>query len=464
MAGPESAIPVGTQFSPDLVDLREFLRACIRHGGDKPAMERAVWQAPVRIAPVRAPPTRRRASLPLEAARQYGLLDAAYQPTDLARKLADLASDRMYSEFARHILLNLRGLRVVEAAQQMAMDEPLTGTRITGDTLAAYLTAQGFRVTIHNTAINSLRMWLAKAGVFRDGWAVDGGAKAVLLGLNDKDIAALVQLNEQERAFLLALCRLNPTGPIAASRVREMAENIIGIGYIDRSSLPKLMRPLEEAGLVRVRSGGTRSGKTATVETTEKFSSEVLQPFVERTVKDMDAVVTDYYNRAIPEILTQLDANDSDTKGRALEAYAIQVMRLLGLRFVKWRLRAGDSRSAEVDVVMAGVMGGVPTRWQVQCKNQTVAMSVEDVAKEVGLVPLTKATHILIISRGGYTKPALAYARDVMRQSQVSLFLLDSDDFESIRSSRGAALAGIIRRKSEEIGSLPRVGLETLGG
>ncbi|MCY3565349.1 MAG: hypothetical protein OXH27_04130, partial [Gammaproteobacteria bacterium] len=98
----------------------------------------------------------------MEAAKQYGLLDDAYGATDLCRQLDGMDERSMYRSFARHILLNLGGLRVVEAVQQM-QHENLT---VSSDSLAAYLTEQGFFVAEHNTAVNSLRMWLAKAGLF----------------------------------------------------------------------------------------------------------------------------------------------------------------------------------------------------------------------------------------------------------------------------------------------------------
>src|SRR5437867_9960885 len=109
---PQSAIPVGTQFSPELVDLAAFLTIICQYSGDKPSMERAIWASPVRVAPVRQAPTRRRASLPLEAAVQYGLLDDDYNATDLAKKLSKLSERDLYDAFARHILLHRGGLRV----------------------------------------------------------------------------------------------------------------------------------------------------------------------------------------------------------------------------------------------------------------------------------------------------------------------------------------------------------------
>jgi hypothetical protein len=284
MPRPTSAIPVGTQFSPDLVNLKAFCAELIAGNGVKDVLEDRVWQPNVRIAKRTGPPTRRGRSLPLESARQYGLLNKDYSATQLAEALAAADEDLGIELFGRHILLECGGLRVVEAAQQMQQDQAFTGVRVTGDTLAAYLTAQGFTVIEHNTAINSLRMWLANAGIFKGkGWQVDENRKRELLGLDDMDIATLVSLPSDSAAMAIALCRIKPTAPVLASEVRELAEVIEG-RRLGRSSLPKLLEPLKVAGLIDFKSGGTRSGKSAKVWLEDKFNAEVLEPFLTITV------------------------------------------------------------------------------------------------------------------------------------------------------------------------------------
>lgn len=462
MAGQESAIPVGTQFAPSLIDLPLFLGAIIEHSGDKDAMQDTVWRPPTRIKDVAREPTRRRGSLPLEAARQYGLLNEKYEATDLAIQLAKHEEQDLYDEFARHILLKLGGLRVVEGAQQMAMDEAFTQVQVTGDSLAEYLTDQGFPVTVHNTAINSMRMWLAKAGVFNErGWDVNAAAKERLLGLDDSMIASLTTFTEEEQAFLLALCRINPRGRFPAAKVRDLGEQVLG-RRMPRASLPKLMKPMADAGLLTVESGGTARGKTAHLKTTKAFDAEVLEPFLEHAVHQMDAVLTEYYKMDFTTIEKNLRARDTHVKGQALEAYAIRVMRLLGLRFVKWRARAKEfTGQAEVDAVMVGTMGAVPTRWQVQCKNTpSKPVTLDQVAKEVGLAPLTKATHILVMANSDFTKDAIVYAQEIMRQTPLSIFLVDGREFQRILDSNGGDLASILRQKAHDVAMLPRTGLD----
>lgn len=450
-----SAIPVGTQFSPDLIDLESFLAKIVANTGNKAALENEVWKPGVRIRQPTRSPTKRRRSLPLEAAVQYGLLEpSTYNATPLAVRLAKLKPPDLYEEFAKHILIERGGLRVVEAVQQMQMD----GIPVTGDSLAEYLTDQGFRVTVHNTAVNSMRMWLSKAGLFPErGWDVDVGRKSALVGLSDERIAALVGMTPEQQAFLLALCRINPSGQHPAAEVRNLAETILGRRFA-RASLPKaVLDELKSAGLIDYTTKGTRGGKTATLRTTPQFRKDVLEPFVEHAIKDLDAVLTDYYRKSPAEIYAQLESSNTATKGRALEAYAVHIMRLMGLRFVAWRKRAKDSTGqAEVDVVMAGLVGGLPTRWQVQCKNTPSGrVSLEDVAKEVGLLPITKATHLMVVANCLFTGDAKTYANEVMRNNPVMIFLLEKKDFEVVRNSPGS-FPLILQAKAEQISQLRR--------
>ena len=49
MSSEASEIPVGTQFSPNLIDLAEFIKAIIAHSGDKTKQEKAIWKPPVNL-------------------------------------------------------------------------------------------------------------------------------------------------------------------------------------------------------------------------------------------------------------------------------------------------------------------------------------------------------------------------------------------------------------------------------
>jgi len=459
----KSEIPVGTQFSPNLINLPEFLKAIVKHSGDKTAMQKAIFQAPIHRTRTSVPSSTRTASLPLEAAVQYGLLSPhAYQATDLARQLAPLQNKDIYERFAKHILLNLNGLRVLDAIQQMQSDltAGLSVTEVTGDTLARYLSENGLAVTEHNTAINTMRLWLAKAGIFKDvgsrssAWDIDEDKRREILGIADQTLDALDMLDEPQRVFLRALCKINPTGWVKASNIRDLAESTDESKVIfSRASLPKqILEPLKVAGLIEWRSGGTKGGKTAELRTTQKFSAEVLDPFLQKLTASLDPVVTRYYKMRSEDVYAALDSTDISQKGEALEAYAIHLMRILGLRLIAWRKRAKDATGrAEIDALMAGVIGGIATTWQVQCKNTPNSrVDLEDIAKEVGITSITKATHILFVTNGNYTKDARDFAIKTMASSSLSIYLLDKNDFVVIRESP-ASLAQVIAGQSQKI-------------
>lgn len=455
-----SDIPVGTQFSPALINLKPFLQALCAHSGNREALQAAVWKPPVHRKRITVPSSHRTANLPLDAAVQYRLLEGkTYTVTDLARQLVKLSGQELREAFARHILLNLGGLRVVEAVEQMQLDRDagLSDVEVTGDSLARHLSAQGFRVTEHNTAINSMRMWLAEAGLFsqtdRRGnvWKIDPVVKEKLVGLTDNTVAILAGLTPTQRAFVDALCRINPSGWCKASDVRDLAETASGVRF-GRASLPKeILEPLRQAGLIEYKTKGTKGGKTAVLKTTAAFDKNVVQPFVINAINSLDPVVTQYYRTRPEDIYAALNSSNTFVKGRALEAYAIHIMRLLGLRFIEWRKRGPDTGGAEIDATLAGLLGSVPTVWQVQCKNiPTRKVRLEDVSKEVGQVPTTRATIVMIIANGEITRDATKFAMMTMRNSPLTIFLLGKAEFEAVRKSP-AALGPILRAQAEQI-------------
>jgi hypothetical protein len=459
----KSEIPVGTQFAPTLINLPEFLKAIIQHSGDKVAMQANIFKSPVHLKRSTAPSSRRTASLPLEAAVQYGLLTPrTYQATELSKKLATLQDDELYRQFAKHILLNLNGLRVIEAIQQMYADiqANLSITEITGDTLARYLSDNGLNVTEHNTAINTMRLWLAKAGIFQErtsrvsAWSIDSETVENILGIKNFLLSDLDALDEPQRAFVRALCKINPTGWIKASQIRDFAEKTDQSKVIfSRVSLPqRVLEPLKVIGLIEWRSRGTQGGKAAEMRTTDKFDAEVLEPFLERVTSSLDPIITKYYKMRSSDLYAALNSTNTAKKGEALEAYAIHLMRLLGLNLIAWRKRAKDATGqAEVDALMAGVIGGIATTWQVQCKNTPNSrVTLEDIAKEVGIAVTTGATHILFVTNGEYTNDARTFANKTMSGSSLSMYLLDKRDFNKVKSDP-SALAGIIDNQSREV-------------
>ena len=70
--------------------------------------------------------------------------------------------------------------------------------------------------------------------------------------------------------------------------------------------------------------------------------------------------------------------------------------------------------------------------------------------KEVGLLPLTHATHILIFANADFTQDAHKFAQEIMLQSSVTIFLLGKTDFETIKADP-ARIGRILKYQAERI-------------
>lgn len=77
-------------------------------------------------------------------------------------------------------------------------------------------------------------------------------------------------------------------------------------------------------------------------------------------------------------------------------------------------------------------------------------MRLEDIAKEVGLLPITGATHLLFIANARFSNDAVEYARKVSKRAAVGIYLLDRDDFNALRESP-MSIARLLRVRAEEM-------------
>lgn len=439
-----SDIPVGTQFSPDVINLREFCRAAVHHSGNASALRDATWKSPVRLAPVANAPTRRRASLPLEAATQYGLLTSVVSPTPTAvcEEIAKAPDeDSAYSIFAKHILLNCNGAAFVSMLQTFLADD--TQTEVNADAIARYSTRHcGLRIIEHNTAINTLRMFLARAGVFdssahsgRKFWTPDIDVVDSLIGSKFETLEDIAALKPHQRAFVHALCTLAEPGVwYDAGNVRDHAESMFPGVLFSRASVVKdVLEALAELNLVEFKTGGTSGGKAAKLRILPDFDARVLTPFLENAAEHVGTASAPFLRVTAEEIRTKLASSNKVEKGLALEALAIRVMRTLDLTFDKWRVRSADAGYAEVDVSFFGVMGGLPTKWQVQCKNTPRStIGNDELARELGVATVDGATHVLFLANATYTSNAIAYAKRVNKRGPILLYLLDENDVEAM--------------------------------
>ncbi|MFW5454998.1 restriction endonuclease, partial [Thioalkalivibrio sulfidiphilus] len=103
------------------------------------------------------------------------------------------------------------------------------------------------------------------------------------------------------------------------------------------------------------------------------------------------------------------------------------------MTYVATRLRANQTGGAEVDLVFESARL-VFSRWQVQCKN-TARVSLDDVAKEVGLTHFLKSNVIVMVTTGDIGGEARRYANKIMADSNLAIVMLDGGDLGAISDS-----------------------------
>jgi len=455
----KSEVPFGAQLSPNQVSLPALLNIIHRNAGDRDKIAEDIRDVFFAThAQNSADPQIERLKIAgntVIALQAYGLLDSdTAQPTELASELLAAAresEDLLYERFAKHILIDLKGRVFVETLEAMQ----LAGDRISLPTIRKRLEQRGLYVPRGTVHISSMRLWLAKAGIFDPDvvsgpriYHADRRRLKQILGVGLDAIDELAQLNREQRAFLRALARIAESGPFAANNVADLATTLYGVEY-NHKALPKtVLFPLQDIGYIEAeKTTRGRGAKSYEVRRTHKFLQEISEPILSAAAEEAGLVQKELFELPLSKILSDLDSSDTHIKGKALELLAIYFTRLLDLRFKGWRLRSADTGGAEVDVIVEGARL-IFSRWQIQAKN-TQTVRLDDVAKEVGLsLTFIYSNVVMLVTTGGFTSDAYEYANHVMKTSNLNVILLNGSDL-NLLSQNPMEIVAILDSKAE---------------
>lgn len=454
----KTQIPYGDQFSPSQVELPAILEIIHRHAGDRDKIVEKISQAffSDHAAGSDNPEEERRklAGNAVISIGQYGLLDEDHHPTKLADELLDLVNSpgAMYSRFAEHILLNCRGIEVVETLEVMQR----AGEKITLPRLQRRLNQRGLYVPPTTVYISTMRRWLAKAGIFDldAGWPrmydVNHTRLEEILGTETDVIDRLTHLNKQQRDYLRALTRIPEAGTLDTSGIARLATTLYGVHY-NRKSIPQdILFPLRDLGYIEIeKTTGGRGAKAYAVTRMKKFYLEISEPMLDAAARKAGLVPKDMFV-PLASILEDLESSDTYVKGRALELLAIHLGWLIDLEFKGWRTRSADTGGSEVDVILEGARL-IFSRWQVQAKN-TPGKNVPlgDVAKEVGLsLTFIYSNVVLMVTTGDFTEAAYGYVNHVLSRNNLNVVLLNGSDLEQI-SREPTRIADILNTRARQ--------------
>ena len=390
-----STLPFGSEFSPSQIDLAGILEILTDHESDLPAIENSIRQAYFsshgESDPGRAASNQRTLAMNCRLGLQaYGILDKSGGITPFGRELVALKDDEsaLFARLAKHILLNLHGMTLVQCIQDMVA----AGEQVNLTALRDNLALRGLHFPKGGKHPSMMRLWLAKAGIFvagRGRWNIDPLRIEAVLGINPYEFEVLADFTAEQRAFLRALVNTGETKPQPANEVAKLAAATYGIKFPEKS-LPKLViKALEDAGYITaVKTTTGRGAKPYLVAPTNKLIKDVVDPLLDQIKGQTDPKLLALLRKPLSEIIGEMSSSDRYKAGLALEAMAFKIMRFLDMTYVATRLRANQTGGAEVDLVFEAARL-VFSRWQIQCKN-TARVSLDDVAKEVGLTHFMK--------------------------------------------------------------------------
>lgn len=440
----KSDIPFSSEFSPSIVELQRALELAVDNAGDVTAIESAYRREWFESRKTTDANKRKLAMNVRLGLQNYGLLGRDGHLTEVGKSILNAATDTSrYEILGKHILLNLNGSVFVQTIREMQM----AGETITLPSLRKALETRGIHTSPANKSMSIMKLWLAKAGVFKAGrgYEVDVARYESLIGLGTADIVALADLPKPQRAYLMALAAIVDRRPVMAGDVRKLAEQAFG-GQYNEKQLPKdVLYPLRDAGFITLQRTGGR-GKPFLVEATTKFDADVLTPLLSQYDLAVTPGLLAMIRRPLSEIVAELGSQDKHIKGLALEALAFRIMWLIGLRYQGTRVTGAETAGAEVDLIFDSLILAY-NRWQIQCKN-TGRVSLDDVAKEVGLASFLKTTAITVVSTGKISRTARQYANSIMGSSNLAIILMDEHDIESILKDPTSILV-ILYREAE---------------
>jgi len=427
----KSDLPFGSELSPSIIDLAEALEIAKTHEGEKEALEDA-FRGAFFAQNETSERNKRKLAMNLRLGmKHYLIIDENLRLTDFGNHLHSIRDDPdlLYHEFAKHILLHLHGLTLIQCVQDMQF----AGEKVTLVTLREALEKRGIHFPRGGKHPSMMRLWLEKAGVFKSGWWVNQTKLEEILGAGAIEIEALAQMSPEQSAFLKAMGNIGDGNSYFSNEIEKLASATYGIKFNEKMLPKTVLYPLRDAGYVTLQRGTKKPGRGAKpflVTLTSKFREDIIIPIIEQLEEQVHADLRPLLRKPLNQIIKELNHESRHIRGLALEAFAFKIMRIVDLNYVATRLRGSVTGGAEVDLIFDSSRL-VFTRWQVQCKN-TKSISLDDVAKEVGLTHFLKSNVVVVIGTGGIGPVARQYARKVMQDSNLAVVMIDGKDIEAI--------------------------------
>jgi len=432
MARQSTDLPYGDSFGPGQLETDDdeppelvvLLELAKKHEGNSDTFDKAVED---RFFQDSNKPALRAANVRRGMQKNgYKLVDDNFYFNDIAEELYEARDepDEMFGRFAKHILLNCEGLKLL----QIVDDIKAQGLKPTvPDIQEEFRQQYDFHIDHSTSDISQMRAWLNKAGIIgtRRNYDIDWSKVDKLTGASSETLLKLSDLTNQQEAFLKALALIDPDKPIKNSVVREVAEHAYGVNINQKRIVDDVLEPLQSEGFINYNKTTEVSGKSHVVSFTDKFESEVLFPLL-KDVGERSGIPRRVLRSSFSDLRKQMESDDTHVKGLALETLAVKLGRILGLEFAGWHVRGRHTGGSEVDVVMDSV-GTSFERWQIQCKNIGKKLRTGHVKEEVGVSRLVQSNVVLMVAREGIADDAKRFANRVMHRDNLTILFVEVD-------------------------------------
>ena len=453
----KSDLPFGSEFSPSQIELAKVLEFAVEHGGDWCAFVKAVRTTYFEKYKTKANNRAKLANNTRLGMIAYGIIDRRNAMlTFFGQQLYDIRHDEnaLYDLLAKHILLKLNGMTLIQCIRDMVV----AGEQVTLTTLRESLAVRNIHFPSGGKHPSIMRQWLIKADVFvGKRWQLNEYRIEEILGINTDEFIVLSNFTIEQRAFLMALANMDKTEPQPANAIVRLATATYGVKFSEKS-LPKLvLKDLESAGYITTKKTTTgRGAKPFLVAPTDKLIADLVEPLFEQLQKQTDRKLLALLRKPLTTILEEMKSKDRHKSGLALEALAFKIMRLLDMTYVATRLRAKQTGGAEVDMIFESARL-VYFRWQIQCK-KTARVTLDDIAKEVGLTHFLKSNVIVMVTTGEIGGEARRYANKIMVDSNLAIVMLDGDSIAAI-SKRPDEIVRAFKHEAQHAMSIKKLNL-----
>ncbi|HEX8887884.1 MAG TPA: DNA methyltransferase [Pyrinomonadaceae bacterium] len=456
-------VPYSQQFTPEQTPLKKLLPILRQNTGNGKGSKLKKAIASAFFGDKNDP--EKLAGNTLIALRNYGIIDDKNALTDFGKQLIETQGNEQESHelMAKRILLDLHGVNIVETLKEMSTG----GISIDLRSLPDELKHRGYEPSKNSSDLSGVLNWLRQANVL-NGYEVNAAEYQALIGASHATMEATKDLNGDQFLFLKAMAALNVQDWTPYNIILKHAEELYAgqTRYNWKDIIKTVLTPLQDAGFIEIRKKGKqdtktpqgRGGKTADIRLTTKFETEIGEKLLDTLYRSAGFTqIRAIRRKSLKDIVADIkQKGDTNKSGLALEVLAIRLCQLLDLDFMGWReMDVEVAGGGEVDAMLHSTRL-IYSRWQVQCKVGII--SLEAVAKEVGMQSITLANVILIVSTGKATEGAQTFRKKKISTSNLNIIFIDGIALQKIIDDN-TALIEILRKQAEDALRLKPAGI-----